>query len=67
MVNNIVSTNKGKDLLKVVLGPDSAFSFCCNRCGINLKLKNTRKTQAIVCKDFILASLRLVSVLFAVH
>lgn len=33
----------------------------------NEKLKNTRKTQAIVCKDFILARLRLVSVLFAVY
>lgn len=46
MVNNIVSTNKGKDLLEVVLGPDSTFSFCYNRCGINLKLKKYQKNTS---------------------
>lgn len=64
-MNNIVCDNKAKVLLEAVLGPDS--TFCYNRCGINVKLKNTRKTQAIFCKDFLLACLRLVSVPFAVY
>ena len=66
-MHNNISTNKGKDLLEVVFGTDFTFSSCYNRRGINLKQKNVRKTQAIACKDFIWACVKLVSVPFGVY